>query len=221
MPHLPIHASARFRGKSAAGLYGDVIEMLDWSTGQILDALAARGLMQNTIVIFTSDNGPWQNLPARMLQDGNEPWHAGSAGLLRGAKATTWEGGVRVPAILRWPGHIPAGRVSAGLTTSMDLYATLLTAAGATMPANRDGHDLAPLLTGRTSTSPTDTFFYFQDANLQGVREGPWKLRKANATEEPTLFQLDLDPSEQYDVAKDHPEVVDRLLARMAAFSEK
>jgi arylsulfatase A-like enzyme len=235
MPHLPIHAPARFRGKSAAGLYGDVIEMLDWSTGQILDVLAARGLAQNTIVIFTSDNGPWLDLPARMLQGGNEPWHAGSSGLLRGAKGTTWEGGIRVPAIVRWPGRVPAGQVSAALTTSMDLNVTLTTAAGAAVPPGRDGHDITPLLAGRTTSSRTespagsptgslttgsqaDTFFYFQDANLQGVREGPWKLRKAG-NEPPALFHLDLDPSEQFDRAKEHPEIVDRLLARMTAFA--
>lgn len=218
MPHLPIHAPARFRGKSAAGLYGDVIEMLDWSTGQILDALAARGVAENTIVIFTSDNGPWLDLPARMLQGGNEPWHAGSSGLLRGAKGTTWEGGIRVPAIVRWPGHVAAGQVSAALTMSMDLNVTLTMAAGASVPAGRDGHDLMPLLAGRTSSSPTDSFFYFQDANLQGVREGPWKLRKAGS-DPPALFQLDLDPSEQFDRAKDHLEIVDRLLARMTAFA--
>lgn len=241
MPHLPIHAPARFRGRSAAGLYGDVIEMLDWSTGEIVDALAARGLTDNTIVVFTSDNGPWLDLPARMLQDGNQPWHAGSAGLLRGAKGSTWEGGIRVPAIVTWPRRIAAGQVSAALATSMDLSVTLLEAAGAPVPPDRDGHSLAALFDARpgkqavasprSSQSAQSTpsvpsaqsteaapFFYFQDANLQGVREGPWKMRQVR-DEPATLFHLDLDPSERYDRAAEHPEIVQRLRDRLRAFA--
>lgn len=253
MPHLPIHAPARFRGRSAAGLYGDVIEMLDWSTGEIVDALAARGLTDNTIVVFTSDNGPWLDLPARMLQDGNQPWHAGSAGLLRGAKGSTWEGGMRVPAIVTWPRRIAAGQVSAALATSMDLSVTLLEAAGAPVPPDRDGHSLAALFDARsgeqavaspqsarpatsTRSAPSTPsvasaqsaqsaqsaeaapFFYFQDANLQGVREGPWKLRQVR-DEPATLFHLDLDPSERYDRAAEHPEIVQRLRDRLRAFA--
>ena len=109
MPHLPLHAPEQFRGRSRAGLYGDVIEMIDWSTGAVLDALASAGVADQTIVVFTSDNGPWSNMPPRMLQKGIDRSHAGSAGLLRDAKATTYEGGSRVPAILRWPGRIPPG----------------------------------------------------------------------------------------------------------------
>ena len=108
-----------------AGLYGDVIETIDWSAGKIIKTLQEQGISENTLVIFTSDNGPWCNMPPRMLQKGNEKWHAGSPGLLRGAKATTYEGGMRVPCIAYWPGQIPAGQISADLVTSMDLPLTL------------------------------------------------------------------------------------------------
>ena len=127
MPHLPIYTSKEFRGKSKGGLYGDVIETIDWSTGQILSKLKSLGLDENTLVIFTSDNGPWHDLPDRMLQRGVERWHAGSTGLLRGAKATTYEGGFRVPAVLRWPSQIKEGRVTSEMATTMDLFTTILT----------------------------------------------------------------------------------------------
>lgn len=221
MPHLPIRASATFRGRSAAGLYGDVIEELDASTGAILDALAAAGVADHTIVVFTSDNGPWHDLPARMLQKGNEPWHTGTAGLLRGAKASTWEGGVRVPALVRWPGVVPAGRVSGGMATAMDLYATIATAAGAALPPGIDGHDLRAFLAG-AAESPTREFFYVNNRSVEGVREGPWKLRRRTdgSGSAPELFHLERDPSERYDVASKEPAVVGRLGAKLRAFEE-
>ena len=118
MPHLPISASEGFAGRSQGGLYGDVIECLDWSVGEVLRTLEEQGIDENTLVIFTSDNGPWHELPDRMLQKGVERWHTGSAGLLRGSKATTWEGGLRVPAIVRWPQHLAAGQVNRELVTT-------------------------------------------------------------------------------------------------------
>jgi arylsulfatase A len=223
MPHLPLGAPARFRGQSRAGLYGDVIEMLDWSAGEVLDALARTGAADRTIVVFTSDNGPWANLPARMLQKGIQRWDAGTAGLLRDSKATTYEGGLRVPAIVRWPGRIPAARVSDTIATAMDLHVTLLQAAGAEAPRDRpmDGQDLLPLLSTASAASARE-FFYFNNAALEGVRVGPWKLRRASAagaSTEPELFNLDVDPGERFNRAKDEPAIVERLDARLQAFA--
>ena len=141
MPHLPISASSR-RGTSRAGLYGDVIETLDWSAGEILDTLKRQGLDEHTLVVFTSDNGPWLNLPPRMLQKGVEPWHAGSKGLLRGSKGDTYEGGMRVPCIARWPGAIPAGQTSFEIGCTLDLFPTILEAAGVPVPTGLDGRSV-------------------------------------------------------------------------------
>jgi len=128
MPHLPIHVSDARRGKSQAGLYGDVIEEVDWSVGEVLAALEKKGVSDNTLVFFASDNGPWIDMPPRMQQAGNELWHAGSAGPLRGSKGSSYEGGPRVPAMLRWPGKIVPGRVSADLVGMPDIYHTLISA---------------------------------------------------------------------------------------------
>jgi arylsulfatase A len=222
MPHLPISTGERFRGISGAGLYGDVIEALDWSTGEILNTLKELGLDDNTMVVFTSDNGPWQNLPERMFQRGVEPWHGGSAGPLRGSKATTWEGGFRVPCLVRWPGRIPAGQVSDATVTTMDLFTTLTRLGGATIPKDRsiDGHDVWPLLTGETSEGPDDPFYYLWLDSLQAVREGPWKLRLVNP-EQPQLFHLERDPGEKYNVADQHPGRVEALRQHMREFAEQ
>jgi arylsulfatase A len=218
MPHLPLHVSAKFRDRSPAGLYGDVIEMLDWSTGEIVDALERAGVAERTIVIFTSDNGPWIDLPARMLQGGNASWHVGSSGLLRGWKASTWEGGVRVPAIVRWPGVVPERQVSSGMASAMDLFVTLATAGGA-LPRDQpfDGHDLRAFLAGQTP-SPRHEFFYVNGPRVEGVRVDEWKLRELpNAA--PELHHLELDPSERYNRAADEPAILNRLRQRMLAFS--
>lgn len=215
MPHLPLRTSGRFRGTSRGGLYGDVIQGIDWSVGRVLRALEESGQREETIVIFTSDNGPWLNLPDRMLAGGVRPWHAGSPGPLRGAKQTTYEGGVRVPCIIRWPGEIPAGTVSAEIAATLDLYATLLTVGGAELPPGGDGHDLMPLWMGRTAQSPRREFIYHRGSQQQGIRAGPWKLRTVDGDE---LFQLDFDPSERYNVADEHPEIVAELRARLTRF---
>ena len=215
MPHLPLRTAGRFRGRSRAGLYGDVIEAIDWSVGAILEELEQSGKADETIVIFTSDNGPWLNLPDRMLSGGVEPWHAGSPGPLRGAKHTTYEGGVRVPFIVRWPGTVPAGAVTAEMGATLDVYATLLTAAGAALPEGCDGHDLAGLWSGKTGQSPRREFLYHRGRSVQGVRVGPWKLRTVDGDE---LFQLDLDPSERYNVAADNPQIVAELRRRIEQF---
>jgi arylsulfatase A-like enzyme len=168
MPHVPIHPSAKWRGKSAGGAYGDVIEELDASIGEILAALKANGLDDNTLIIFTSDNGPF-------LSYGS---HAGSAGLLRGGKLTAWEGGVRMPCIMRWSGRIPAGRDCNEIASTIDLLPTLTRLTGGKAPTLKiDGKDIGPLMFGKDGAkSPHDAFFFYNGSELHAVRSGPWKL---------------------------------------------
>ena len=225
MPHLPVGVPASFQGRSRAGRYGDTIEEIDWSVGQVLDALRANGLDRNTLTVFFSDNGPWTNATARSFQETQTLWDVGSAGLLRGTKGTTWEGGVRVPGIIRWPDGIPAGRVSADMVSALDLFPTLVRLAGGKISDDRpmDGYDLVPFLTGRAG-SPRQELFFFQGARPEAVREGAWKLRVVGPQGQrgdgvsPELYNLDRDPGERFDVAKDHPEIVTRLRARLEAF---
>jgi arylsulfatase A-like enzyme len=229
MPHLPISTSEKFKGRSRSGRYGDVIETLDWSVGRVLETLKSEGLDRQTMVIFTSDNGPWLNLPPRMLQKGIEPWHAGSPGPLRGSKGTTYEGGMRVPCIIRWPGRIPVQQISEDMATTMDLHTTLIETAGGRIPSDRilDGNNILPMLEGR-SPSPTQAFYYFLSKNLEAVREGKWKLRLSRRARTdlgpdepltPELFDLDVDPSERYNVAEQHPEIVERLGQKLKKFA--
>jgi arylsulfatase A len=219
MPHLPLNTSQEFRGKSKGGLYGDVIEAIDWSTGQILSKLKSLGLDENTLVIFTSDNGPWHNLPERMLQRGVKPWHAGSAGLLRGAKATTYEGGFRVPAVLRWPSKIKKGRVTSEMATTMDLFTTIVNICNAQLPNDRiiDGNNLLPLFTSGIK-SPTKVFYYCQGEDVQAVRQGEWKYRFTK-NDGRQLFNLNLDPSEMYNVADSQSEIVKEMHRLLENFS--
>lgn len=221
--HVPLHVDERFRGQSRASLYGDAVEAVDWSVGRVLAALK-EGLAKNTLVIFTSDNGPWLNMGKRQFSKGIEPWHAGSPGLLRGAKGTTWEGGVRVPMIARWPGQVPAGQESAAMATTMDLFTTLVKAAGGEVPSDRpiDGNDIMPLLRGETPLSPTEVFYYFDGRRLEAVREGPWKYHyRVSAEGGPALYHLRRDPSERYNVIEEHPEVAHRLREQMERFAEE
>ena len=217
-PHVPLFASDRFRGRSPRGLYGDVVEELDWSVGEVLRALREAGVAENTLVFFTSDNGPW------LTQDEE----GGSAGLLREGKGSTWEGGMRVPAIAWWPGTVPAGRVTRALGTTMDLFSTALALAGAPAPADRpiDGVDLGPVLRG-AAESVRDEVFYYREGELYAVRQGPWKAHFVTRSaygpdpavrhETPELYHLEVDPSERYDVAAKHPEVVERIRATVRA----
>ncbi|MEZ4703062.1 MAG: sulfatase [Rhodothermales bacterium] len=224
MPHLPIFPSTEFAGRSAGGKYGDVVEEIDWSVGRVLETLDELGLTDNTLVVFTSDNGPWSNMPARMYDtdlDVIQRWDAGSTGPLRGAKATTWEGGHRVPGIVRFPGRIPAGVVSTELATTLDLYPTLLNLAGAAIPADRtvDGLDLWPLLTTGAKT-PHDYFFYCWGYSVEAVRDARWKLRLSagdDAKPVAELFDLREDPYERFDVSAAHPDVVNRLYGVLQA----
>jgi arylsulfatase len=167
MPHVPIFASETFRGRSHAGTYGDVIEELDHSVGELMAALRRLGLDERTLVIFASDNGPWTSYGD----------HAGSAGPFREGKLTTFEGGHRTPCIVRWPGHVPAGRVTGEMVAAMDLHATLTNLIGGKFPEkNYDGRDLRPLLMGETGAKGRDEFWYYSTDELHAVRLGDWKL---------------------------------------------
>ncbi len=219
MPHLPIDASEKFKGKSDHGLYGDVIMEIDWSVGEILDTLKKQGIDENTLVIFTSDNGPVIRPRERLGH------RAGSAGPLRGSKNTTWEGGMREPCIMRWPGNIPAGRACDELTTTMDLLPTFTKLVGGWLPTDRiiDGKDIWPLMTGQPgATSPHEAFYYYRDDRLQAVRSGQWKLHVyrpewepnfRHGVYEPLLYDLENDIGETTNVAHKYPEVVKRLQA--------
>ena len=169
MPHAPLHVSAKFKGKSERGLYGDVIMEIDWAVGEILAALKKNGLDENTLVIFTSDNGPW-------LSYGD---HAGSAGPLREGKGTTFDGGHREPFIARWPGHIPADTVCPEPAMNIDLLPTIAKLTGAKLPEHPiDGLDVWPLFAGDSSArNPHDAYYFYYGTNeLQAVRSGDWKL---------------------------------------------
>ena len=213
LPHIPLARSTAFEGHSSAGMYGDVIEELDASTGRILDALTAAGLGRNTLVVFTSDNGPW-------LAFGT---HAGSTGPLHQGKGTTWEGGVRTPAIFWWPETIRPGVVT-DIGSAMDLFVTAAGLAGAGIPNDRviDGVDLRAPLTG-AGPSPRRTLFYYWDNELRAVRKGNYKahfitsgaygLGEPRRTHTPPLlFNLADDPGEHTDIAALHPEVVADLV---------
>ena len=221
MPHLPLGASPEFKGQSARGPYGDAVEELDWSMGQIFGELERLGLDENTLVIFLSDNGP---------EIGHSTHYVGSAAPLRGAKYSNWEGGVRVPAILRWPGKIPESTISDALVTSMDLFPTLAALAGAPLPegVKLDGKNISSVLfDGPGVASPYSHFYYYSLTQLQAVRAGRWKLvlprqagsphtlwigRYTDAVDQPMLFDLENDVGEQYNVADEHPDIVGQLM---------
>ncbi len=214
MPHTPLHVSERFAGKSKRGLYGDVVECIDWSTGEILDTLAKLGLDKNTLVMFSSDNGPW--LPKKE--------HGGSALPLKMGKASTWDGGMREPGIFRWPGRIPAGRTCREMAATIDILPTFARLAGAQVPTDRiiDGKDITSLLFGeRGAMSPHDAFFYYWHYELHAVRSGKWKMilphnwpRKED-TVPLSLYDLETDIGETTNVADQYPSVVKRLMARV------
>lgn len=213
MPHVPIFASARFRGRSAAGLYGDVVETIDWSAGEIVKTLAELGLEKNTLVIFTSDNGPW------LIKKED----AGSAGPLRDGKQTLYEGGIRVPFIARWPGTIRSGLVSDRAAITLDLFPTLLHLAGGKISKERpsDGMDIRALLTGRGKRAKEE-FYFYQNEQLLAVRSGNWKLHLARRVQDKDhpaeLYDLMSDPGESKNLAPQHPELVARLTAQAQAF---
>ena len=227
LPHVPLFVSDSFRGTSARGLYGDVIEEIDWSVGEVLDALRENGVAERTLVVFTSDNGPWLAYDT----------HGGSAGLLRGGKGMTWEGGMRVPAIAWWPGTVPAGEACAQVTSTLDLFPTALRLAGTAVPDDRviDGRDLVPLLTGESDEPVRELLPYYRGERLYAARMGPWKAhfitQWAYQGDEgpvtpavPELYNLEEDPSELHDLSASHPEVIEeirRLVAQHEAGVER
>jgi len=218
LPHIPLARSSEFVGHSAAGIYGDVVEELDASTARILDALKTAGLDRRTLVVFTSDNGPWLPFAA----------HGGSAGPLRAGKGTTWEGGVRTPAIFWWPGTVRPAVVT-DIGSAMDLFVTAAKLGGAEPPSDRviDGVDLRARLNG-SGESPRQLLFYYWDNELRAVRKGPYKAHfiSSGAYGEgeprrehnpPLLFNLADDPGERHDVARAHADVVADLIREVEA----
>ncbi|MGI9645151.1 MAG: sulfatase family protein [Ilumatobacteraceae bacterium] len=208
--HLPIYVQERFAEASQNGAYGAAVESIDWATSVILDELDAQGIADDTIVIFTSDNGS--------LGDNAPPWGSpdplgGSNDPLRGTKGSTWEGGQRVPGIVRWPARIPAGGISDEIVTAMDLYPTLASVCGADAPDDRviDGRDVGALWFS-DAPSPHDAFFYYWMNDLEAVRSGRWKLHLSKrGTEQRELYDLDADVGETTDIIAEHPDVVARL----------
>ena len=216
--HTPIYPGEKFRGKSSNGRVGDWIEEVDWSTGRVLDTLRELKLAENTLVVFTSDNGPW------LIKEAD----SGSAGPLRGGKGSTWEGGVRVPTIAWWPGKIAPKTSVDAVAGTIDLLPTAVAIAGGTLPTQRviDGRDLSPLLLGKTTDSPRGVHYYFSGFNLQAVRKGPWKLALASqnetmgrparsdaTTNTPRLYNLDQEIGEKTNLAGSNPEIVKELSA--------
>ncbi len=227
MPHVPLYVSDKFKGKSRQGAYGDVIMEIDWSVGQILGTLKKHGLEEKTLVIYTSDNGPW-------LSYGD---HAGSAGPLREGKGTSWDGGQREPTIMRWPGKIPAGKTCNELAATIDVFATVAAITGAKLPQQKiDGVNISRLMFDKSgkAKSPHEAYYFYWGRHLQAVRSGQWKLhfphayrslngRKGGTGGKPVryeqlktglaLYDLTNDIGEKHNVADTHPDVVKRLTA--------
>ncbi|MDA0874101.1 MAG: sulfatase [Bacteroidetes bacterium] len=218
MVHVPLFRSEEFEGSSRRGLYGDAVEEMDFTVGMILDALKEEGLEGNTMVVFTSDNGPW-------LVYGEQ---GGSSGLLHGGKGMTWEGGMRVPGIAWWPGTIAPGSVSPSVTSTMDLLPTMLDFTKGSLPdsVTLDGASLRPILEGDTEAEIRNEYYYYRGATLYAARMGKWKAHfvtewayraDSERTEHdpPALYDLDLDPEERFNVAERHPDIVTQILARV------
>ncbi len=220
--HTPIYPGKAFQGKSQNGRVGDWIEELDWSTGKVLDTLRDLKIASNTLVIFTSDNGPW------LIKQAD----SGSAGPLRGGKGSTWEGGVRVPTIAWWPGKIEANTTVDAVTGTIDLLPTAVSLAGGELPEQPviDGRDISDIILGKTTESSREAQYYFSGFELQAVRQGPWKLALVPQretmgrgvapdaqTKKPRLYNLDDEIGEVTNVAFEHPEIV----AKLTALAEK
>lgn len=223
MPHVPLAVSDKFKGKSEQGLYGDVVMEIDWSVGEIMNALEVNGLTENTLLIFFSDNGPWLNFGD----------HAGSTGGLREGKVTVFEGGHRVPCIMKWPSKIPAGKVSNQLVSSIDLFPTIAEILELELPPVKiDGLSLLSLLKGEAEAGPRNEFYYYQGNALHAVRKGHWKLvfphtHRTYSGEAPgmggvdgdirqlqtelSLYDLRRDPGERYNVLEYYPDIVNEL----------
>ncbi|MFB3825784.1 MAG: sulfatase [Bryobacteraceae bacterium] len=208
-PHVPLAASERFRGRSRRGLYGDAVEELDWSVGEVMKTLAELKLEENTLVLFSSDNGGAVALGR----------HGGSNGALREGKATTWEGGMREPFIARWKGRIAPGQVSTDVASTLDILPTLarLTGAGTPQGVTLDGADLAPLL-WEGKGRPQPDFFYYNAGRLRAVRRGPWKAHITGGPKQPErteLYNVETDIAERFNVAEQNPRILAELQEAM------
>lgn len=221
LPHVPLFTSEEFKGHSARGLYGDVIEEIDWSAGEIIQVLKNEGLDRNTLVVFTSDNGPW-------VIFGDQ---GGSAGLLYGSKGTSYEGGVREPGIFWWPGTIQPAVISK-MGSTLDFMPTFANIVHAELPDDRtyDGYDLSPVLLGK-EVNPRDEMFYYHSTKIFAARKGKYKLHyysnnpmgypeKLEKLEKRKLFDLEVDPSEKYDIIDQHPEIVKEIEEMVATHLE-
>jgi uncharacterized sulfatase len=230
-PHQPLYASERFAGKSKAGKFGDAVEEIDWSVGEITKKLRELNIEENTLIFFTSDNGPW---------------YEGSPGVYRGRKGQSYEGGFRVPFIAKWPGHIRPGQVSSEPAVNLDIFPTLLALAGIEHPSDRviDGKSIEGLLSGRNPRSPHDALYFYHYDQLEGVRSGKWKyFRKLNryvwpvpldaeylpgivgkkqlGNRAPLLYDLSIDPGESYNVIATYPEVAEKLEGMLVQWEKK
>jgi len=227
MVHVPLHVSDKFRGKTQRGLFGDVVEEVDWSVGQILAAIQKNGLDNDTLVMFCSDNGPW-------LCYGD---HAGSAYPLREGKGTSWDGGVREPTLMRWPGHIPAGKVCDAPLMTIDMLPTVARLIGGRLPDHKiDGLDISDVIMGKAASSPHEVlYFYYGQNNLEALRSGNWKLElprrypslngrpggrggmpakyETLTISDSELYDLNADPGQSKNVAPQHPDVLKKMLA--------
>lgn len=225
LPHIPLFRSEDFKNTSLAGIYGDVIEEIDWSVNEIVKALEAEGIAENTLVVFTSDNGPWHIFKT----------HGGSSGLLRGAKGGTFEGGMREPTVFWWPGKLKSGVVME-MGTTMDLLPTFCALSGTKLPNDRiyDGYDISPVLMG-TGKGERDEVFYYRGQKVYAVRKGDYKAHfiiqneygtqtahpitdpmleienSPTILEQPLLYNVNVDPAEKYNIAEEHPEIVKEI----------
>ena len=214
MPHIPLFASKKFKGKSDRGPYGDTIEEIDWSVGEIMKALRNNSLDENTLVIYSSDNGPWK------LKEGR----GGSAHPLRGYKFQTYEGGMRVPCIMSWKGKIPSGTVCDEIGATIDLLPTFADLAGAKIPDDRiiDGKNIWPIISGKKGArSPHDIYYYYKGNRLESARQGKWKVRRSGKKSQTVeLYDLDNDIAESENLSQKNPELIQTILKKMDKFDK-
>ena len=214
MPHIPLFASKKFKGKSDRGPYGDTIEEIDWSVGEIMKALRKNSLDENTLVIYSSDNGPWK------LKEGR----GGSAHPLRGYKFQTYEGGMRVPCIMSWKGKIPSGTVCDEIGATIDLLPTFADLAGAKIPDDRiiDGKNIWPIISGKKGArSPHDIYYYYKGNRLESARQGKWKIRRSGKKSQSVeLYDLDNDIAESKNLSQKNPELIQTILKKMDKFDK-
>lgn len=215
MPHIPLFASENFKGKSERGPYGDTIEEIDWSVGEIMKALRKNNLDENTLVVYTSDNGPWK------LKDGR----GGSANPLRGYKFQTYEGGMRVPCIMHWKGKIPPGSSCDEIAATIDLLPTIAGLSGVKLPNDRtiDGKNIWPLISGKEGAkTPHEIYFFYKGNSLESARQGKWKLRRSGKKSQSIeLYDLASDISESNNLAQENEALTNEIIQKMNSFDEK